>query len=754
VRKETRATGETDPERSARWLPLLIGFLLCLLVFARWKTLDLQERTELQNKVNAQTGYLASHIEADLRNRIPTLRRMARAWELRSGISKEEFAGEAGAYLSDVPGFQALEWVDKDSIIRWVVPLEGNEKAVGLNLSSEKTRRTALEKARIGRAPSMTAPIDLVQGGKGFLSFFPIYARGEPEGFILAVFRIPEWLDYVFSIKTTRKLAEECRVAVLFDGVPVYTQPGWDDLCEQSFTAAQNLSIMDHDLLVKVRPTKAFIDANRTPLSTFIAVFGCLFAFLAAFIVRLYQKASFEAWRVNAARKALEKEILEREKIERELKGILVRTDLATKAARMGIWTWDTATNKLTWNERMFELFDVPPDIAPTYDTWRAALHPHDVGRTEALLQNALLGKATFDTEFRIVRADGEIRTVRSAARVVRDSAGKPEYVTGLNWDITENKQAEAALKKSEEQVRLLLNSTGEAIYGIDMDGNCTFANPSCARMLGYPTADELLGKNMHRLIHHTTADGRPMPTEDCRIYQAFRIGQAAHVDDEVLWKADGRSFPVEYWSHPQISGGEVLGAVVTFIDISERRTAEETIRHMATHDALTDLPTIRLYRDRLAMAMNAARRNKTLAAVLFVDLDRFKAVNDTQGHDAGDEVLKEMGKRLRAAVRETDTVARIGGDEFLLAITDMQVPDNAARIAENVINLAAQPVVYRSRKLTVGASVGIALFPRDGETVDALIKNADKAMYAIKKGGRNGYSFYAPAAENESAKD
>lgn len=142
-----------------------------------------------------------------------------------------------------------------------------------------------------------------------------------------------------------------------------------------------------------------------------------------------------------------------------------------------------------------------------------------------------------------------------------------------------ERKQADEALKSSEEQVRLLLNSTAEAIYGIDMDGNCTFANHSCLTMLGYDDLSKLLGRNMHDLIHHSYQDGRPMHSHECRIFTAFKEGRRVHVDDEALWRADGSSFPVEYWSYPQIVNGEVVGAVVTFYDITKRKQAEEQLR-------------------------------------------------------------------------------------------------------------------------------------------------------------------------------
>jgi len=443
-----------------------------------------------------------------------------------------------------------------------------------------------------------------------------------------------------------------------------------------------------------------------------------------------------------------------------------------------------------------------------------------------------------------------------------------------LETDILRRQKAEETLKKSEEQVRLLLNSTAEAIYGIDLRGNCTFANPSCLRMLGYADTEQLLGKNMHLLIHHSYPDGSPMTIEDCSIYRAFREGAGVHRDDEVLWKEDGASFPVEYWSYPQVLNGGVSGAVVTFIDITkrkqaeqalaterqrlsyilegtnvgtwewnvqtgetifnerwaeiigytlaeiapvsidtwmkfshpddfevsrdllakhfnkvlsyyecevrmrhkngswiwvldrgkvatwtsdgkplvmcgthqditERKLAEEKIRHMATHDVLTDLPTLRLAKDRLSMALGTARRHKSLTAVMFIDLDDFKAVNDAHGHAAGNHVLREVAKRLLSSVRETDTVSRVGGDEFLLIATELHSLDDAARIAEKAIRLVSQPVILdNDRQATVGASIGIALYPNHGDDIDQLIKQADETMYRIKNSGKNGFGF------------
>ena len=176
--------------------------------------------------------------------------------------------------------------------------------------------------------------------------------------------------------------------------------------------------------------------------------------------------------------------------------------------------------------------------------------------------------------------------------------------------------------------------------------------------------------------------------------------------------------------------------------DITDRKRAEETIRHMATHNALTDLPTARLFRDRLSMAMSLSRRNKSVAAVMFLDLDGFKAVNDTYGHDVGDALLQEVSKRLRSCVRQTDTVARTGADEFLLVMTDLRCAENVVPTAEKILQALAAPFSFQEIALSVGVSIGIAFFPNDGADIDLLIKRADQAMYAVKGSGKNAYCF------------
>lgn len=247
-----------------------------------------------------------------------------------------------------------------------------------------------------------------------------------------------------------------------------------------------------------------------------------------------------------------------------------------------GIWDWNITNGTLTVNNRWAEILGhTLEELFPlTVKTWEEHVHPDDVAFAYEEIGKCLKGVVpSFAIEYRMITKTGCIIWNLDRGKVVeRDENGKAVRAAGTHTDVTSRKLADEALKQSDAKVRLLLNSTAEAIYGIDLQGNCTFANQSCLRMIGYTDQEQLLGRNMHDLIHHSYPNRNPMPETNCRIFQAFREGKGTHVEDEVLWRADGTSFPVEYWSHPQVLDDMVMGAVVTFNDISARMQAQEQL--------------------------------------------------------------------------------------------------------------------------------------------------------------------------------
>ncbi len=211
-------------------------------------------------------------------------------------------------------------------------------------------------------------------------------------------------------------------------------------------------------------------------------------------------------------------------------------------------------------------------------------------------------------------------------------------------------------------------------------------------------------------------------------------------IDDEEIAVEAVKRGAQDYLVKQKVDGKQLVRSLRYAI---ERKRLEETIKRMAHHDALTNLPNRMLLDDRLVVALAHARRNKEMLAVLYLDLDGFKAVNDTHGHTIGDQLLKDVAKRLTNLLRDEDTVARMGGDEFTLLLTEIKQKEDAAKVADKILNAMKEPLTLGTHTLNITTSVGIALYPSDGEDAETLLKNADTAMYKVKENGRNAYRFY-----------
>ncbi len=278
-----------------------------------------------------------------------------------------------------------------------------------------------------------------------------------------------------------------------------------------------------------------------------------------------------------------ESETRERKRVT-ELEAILDAVPVPIRIA------YDTACGRMTGNRAEYIQSRVPPGnncslSAPPGERPKYRLMEDGVWVAADALpmqQAAVTGKPVYGRALTIVYEDGTKRLTVENAVPLLDEAGKPWGAVGTSIDLTELKQAEQARRESEDKLRLLLDSTAEAIYGIDLEHRCTFCNPACLRSLGYEHIDQVLGKNTHDLTHHTRSDGTLFPVQECRVHRVIRTGEGVHAEDEVFWRANGTSFPIEYWSYPQRRGEEVVGAVVAFIDITERKLAEAALANVS----------------------------------------------------------------------------------------------------------------------------------------------------------------------------
>lgn len=739
----SRISPLSEPRIGTAWLPVLVGMLLCSLVAVFSWQMFANQRNVRQEALQTVADRFADDMAVDMKSRVAALQRIATRWEYRGGTPKGEFLNDARSYRYDLPGFQAIEWVDKNFIIRWIEPMAGNEQALNLDLGFERNRRIALEEAKTGRVPVLSKPIDLVQGGKGILIYFPIFLRGDFDGFVLAVLRTQDWLSYVLRFNEKHDELKEVRFRIKGEGVPLFQQDGWDELGETSMDASVRVQIMGRPFVINVRPSDQFLVEHSSVLPQAATAVGLILSVLVSFVVHFFQRATVEAWVSNTTKAALEQEIEERVDAEDQLQMASNRLQLATKAGRIGVWTWDIETNELNWDDRMFDLYDIPPDVVPRYETWRTSVHPEDLSYAEGLLQLAVEGKAKFETEFRVLHQGGEVRYIQAAARVNRDADGKPTSVVGVNWDITERKKGEEALKTERRRLADIIRGTNVGTWEWNIQTGETIFNERWANILGY-TLDEISPVSIETWMKFCHQDDLKKSGEllekhfsgELEYYEF--VARMRHRNGDWIWVLDRGK--VASWTED----GKPLLMSGTHMDITAQKQSEEQIRHLATHDTLTDLPTLRLAKDRIRMALATSHRKKLSVAVMFVDLDGFKLVNDTLGHDAGDALLIDTARRLEECVRSMDTVARIGGDEFLVILSEVGGRDDVERVASKVVAAIATPYEYDDQQMTVGASVGIALRSDEcaGPDIDDFVRKADEAMYTVKKSGKNGYAF------------
>ena len=314
------------------------------------------------------------------------------------------------------------------------------------------------------------------------------------------------------------------------------------------------------------------------------------------------------------------------------------------------------------------------------------------------------------------------------------------EQVISKQRLIRERQQMLDQIQESEERYRRLVELSPDGI-AIHVDGKIAFINPAGTMLFGASRAEDLTGKSLFDFFQ---SDRSQTVLEWLKKLEDH--GERVPWVEGKLVRLDGKGVDVEIAGIPFIYR-EKPAAQFIIRDITERKIAEQRLEYMALYDTLTGLPNRTLFFDRMDQLLALAKRNTYILAVLYMDLDGFKIINDTMGHDAGDQLLKEVAKRLTNSTRKSDTVARMGGDEFISICAKIVAPEDAGVIARKIIAALSRPFDLQGRELTISASIGISIYPRDGDDGETLLKNADTAMYRVKERGKGGFEFYSDMA-------
>lgn len=459
----------------------------------------------------------------------------------------------------------------------------------------------------------------------------------------------------------------------------------------------------------------------------------------------------------------------------------------AQRIARLGNWALKTQpegalAQAMTWSDQMFRIFGITPgQVTPSYQELMVRTHEKDKSSLENALRETVLSKGGLEIEHRIIWPDGAVRWVHTIIRSIENASGA--ILQGTCRDITENKLTSIRLEVEHSVTQLAASaSTGDGFLsevlritcermewacGLYWEGSKDGSAFSCSETwcLNESTLRSFTEHCRRLSFSESKITSHPNPTIQLvpDLDKGRLVGSEAHAKAGLkcsiivpLQVSQSLVSVIEFFSRQPIELDQGLCQLLESISnqvsqFIERKRAEEALRFIAAHDSLTQLPNRNMFNDRLRRAVGHAARYQRGIAVLFVDIDRFKLLNDTLGHSAGDAMLVACAKRLTESVRDSDLVARLGGDEFVVMLENLSAARDAIVVAQKILNGLSRPFMIERRELVITASVGIATFPDDGLDAGTLLKNADIAMYRAKEQGRNNYQFYSAQMNKHS---
>jgi len=414
----------------------------------------------------------------------------------------------------------------------------------------------------------------------------------------------------------------------------------------------------------------------------------------------------------------------------------------AQRIAKTGHWEWQLGKNTFNLSQQARQVFGLSDTTIEIHrDDAFLNVSDHEIKFIEEKIESVIKNKTPYKIEHRILHPDGSVAIVQHCGEPLLDASGKLTSIIGTVQDIT-------AQYKANEEMRKLsgaIQQTADAVMITNCEGIIEYVNPAFEEMTGY-SHQEAKGHNSSIL-----KSGKQSKSFYQRLWKIVRKGEIFS-DVIINRRKDGGLYYEEKTIAPLKDGqGVITHYIATGRDITDRMEAQQRLFRLAHHDALTGLPNRALLQDRLSQALTRTQRHKRFIAVMFLDMDRFKVINDTLGHDIGDALLQAMAERLIDCVREGDTVARLGGDEFAIILNDVAHKSDVTPIANKILTSLAQPFRIDKHELFITTSIGITLSPEHGSDTMTLLKKADTAMYRAKAAGKNNAQFYTNADDSKA---
>ncbi|MCC7486478.1 MAG: diguanylate cyclase [Burkholderiales bacterium] len=782
---------------SPGWVPWLMVALGITLSVQAWRyassVIETGDTLELKSRVarakDLFNGYLLDYFYAAHRlqgavegNALSTRAEMGR-YLRSSGIAESHpgfvslqfvrrvTAAARSRYLDEVRGDRTLQQDGHPNfairpqgerpeylVVDYVEPAQPNEALLGLDVLTEPALRAAAERARDSGKPAATGPGPArgdEPGGSRFTLYLPVYRGGALHGatparrqaflgLVGVEFGAEEFMQPLLSRDAFRNVRVVIRDSpppgagalprdsgeLVFDSRPAANAAARAGArpadARRGYGETMSVAMGDRDWAVTFEAAAPPGSAAEATLPLLVLVAGTVASLL---VFGLAWSLSTSRDRAVSLATRMTEGLRDSEARARAIGEMLPIPMLTARLEDGAI---------ITMNRRAVELFGVSAESAVGTPLVDYCAEPAKCKRLMAHLRRH---DHVRDFELRLKSASAEPIWVMLSARIIQHQAERILLVAMV--DISDRMRAEEALRESEQEFRLIAERSGDMIAVVDPDGRRLYNNPAYARLLG--NVGELPGTDSLEDIH-------PEDRERVRgvLADTVATGQG-HRAQYRLMSRDGSVRHIESQGNAiHDETGKVSRIVVVSRDITEHKLAEEKIRHLAHHDALTGLPNRVLLRDRLEQAIAQAQRNRTHMGVLILDMDRFKEINDSLGHAAGDQALRIVAERLRASVRRVDTVARLGGDEFVVVLPSIRGSVDAEQIARKIIESMARPLTIKEQPVQVSTSIGASIFPADGADATELMKRADMAMFRAKQQGRNCYQPYSAIADTD----
>jgi len=703
----------------------LIAFLLAgaAAVAVVWQSEQFRLQDQRAGLANLAT-YYGDVIQSNMHSALSTTYALATLVRQGQG-SIANFDTTASEMLRYYPGAASLQ-LAPGGIIQQIVPLAGNEKAIGINMLQDRTRNREASLLRDTGQLILVGPFDLIEGGLGALGRLSVFlddSQGKPQfwGFTIVRIRFPQALE-------AARLAQLTQQGLGYELWRIHPDSGQKQSIAASSTAAlidpvaTTLAMPNGNWTLSVAPLKGWGEPLWLALKSVLAL---LFSLLLGYLAKLL----IEARQLSASLRVSQRR--ERAMLDNMPEGIVSISETGMiemfNPAAEGLFGY--ASSEV-----------VGKNVSLLMPEPYHSEHDGHLARYKRTDQMHIIGSAR---ELMAKRSDGSVfPIILQVSEFFLD--GRRQFIGSIS-DITERKRTAIALRDSAARLRSVFEYSKVGMTVRDADGRYVDVNPAFIAMTGF-SKEELLGHTADDFTHPDDLES------SAALINTLLTGARDQYEVEKRYiRKDGSTL----WADVTIStgrddAGKIVSAIGIIQDITERKKSEALIWQQANFDSLTGLPNRHMFYDRLGQAIKKSHRSGLPMALLLLDLDRFKEVNDTLGHAQGDVLLVEVARRITECVRESDTVARLGGDEFIVILSEMEHTDtnSVERIAQKIIERLAAPFQLLQETVFVSASMGITLYPNDAQDVDSLIKSADQAMYLAKDSGRNRFSYFTAALQ------